>query len=347
MEEQLCGKVLIIGPDMNDKGGIATIVKQMSQIMHPFNFICSRWNTSKISKTWQMGRAVIKELRWILFRNVQILHIHTASYTSFYVSSVFLIVGKLCRKKILLHIHGGKFIEFYQTNKRFVKYICNKADCVIGVSSYFINQFRLLGLNTRLELLYNSVEIPDIISHVGFRRPKTITFMGAIVANKGIFDVIACLIKYKSYFEGKIHFYIAGLGEHDRLQDLIKDNELDGFVHYIGWIDEDKKRTLLSRTDIYIQPSCFESLGISIIEAMSYGVPAIASNVGGIPDIIEDGVDGILFQPNDFEQFVGALKRLIEDEELNRILGTKAREKSLKFSINNFRDKLVDIYTSC
>lgn len=347
INELICSKVLVIGTDKDGKGGIATVIKQMSNIMMPFNYVCNHKFICGIKKIYIIVVAVLRTLYSLLLGGIKIVHIHSASYHSFFVSSIFIMIGRMFSAKIILHMHGGKFFEFYMRNKRFVSYMCYKVDCLVGVSRHFTEQFEAYGLNKNVVLLHNPIIIPEAqyLSNIGSREKKTVTFMGAIDYNKGIFDVLYLIIKDRDYFENKINLYIAGVGEHEKLKRIICTHGLGSFVHYLGWIGEQQKQDILSATDIYIQPSRFESLGISIIEAMSYGVPAIASNAGGIPDIIDNGINGLLFTSGDFEAFIIKLKLIIEDENMNRELGIRARDKALSFSLRIFETKLQEIYS--
>lgn len=341
-------RVLILGTDKTGKGGIATVIKHMSDIMAPFHYVC----VHKFGASWKklviIIEAIFQTLYYLTFRGIKVLHIHSASYTSFYVSSIFVVIGKVFRKKVVLHLHGGKFFEFYKTRPRLIRCVCMMADCLVGVSQYFVDRFMEYGLNSNVRLLYNPIEMPSecLVSQIGCRQQKHIAFLGAIDDNKGIFDLVERLGQDKAYFEGRVQLFIAGVGQHERLCHLIEEYNIGSFVHYLGWIGPAEKAEVLSHTDIYLQPSRFESLGIAIIEAMSYGVPVIASRAGGIPEVVDDGVNGLLFPPNDFDQCIGLLKQLLENDARNKTLGVKAREKAKHFSLQNFETELMEIYRS-
>lgn len=348
MNRDMCCHVLALGTDKTGKGGIATVIKHMSDVMSPFHYVC----VHKFGSSWQkmivIIKAIFQTLYYVIFRGIKVLHIHSASYTSFYVSSIFVVIGKAFRKKVVLHLHGGKFFEFYKTRPKFIQRVCLMADCLVGVSRYFVDRFMEYGLNSNVRLLYNPIEIPSecLVSQIGSRRQKQLAFLGAIDDNKGIFDLVERFGQDKAYFEERVQLFIAGVGQHERLLQLIEKYDIGSFVHYLGWIGPAEKAELLSHTDIYLQPSRFESLGISIIEAMSYGVPVIASRTGGIPEVVDDGINGLLFTPHDFDQCIVLLKQLLENDARNKALGLKSREKAKLFSLQNFETELSEIYRS-
>lgn len=99
----------------------------------------------------------------------------------------------------------------------------------------------------------------------------------------------------------------------------------------------------LNNSDIFILPSKWEGVPISIIEAMGTGLPIIASNVGGISDMIINGQQGILIDPNTNE-LTEALLRLIDDFDLRKEIGINAKKMSIEFSVQTMSQKYLKLY---
>lgn len=99
----------------------------------------------------------------------------------------------------------------------------------------------------------------------------------------------------------------------------------------------------LRQSDCFILPSFYEGMPISLIEAMGCGLPIIASNVGGIPDMIKDEYSGLIIEPNS-DDLVEAIKRIIVDQNLREKLGTNALHDSYRFSIEEMIKQYTDIY---
>lgn len=344
IHDELSKSVCIVGTDLSGKGGIAAVLKSYSTIFPSFNYVCSHKFTNKVHQLLIAVQAIFKVIYFCCIKKVKIVHIHTASYNAFFRDSIYLLIAKLFRRKVVLHLHGGKFEQFYNQNSRYCSYICHKADCIVGVSNYFKAIFDKYKLNDNIKVVYNSVDKPLYLKKTTSRTQLNLLFLGSIVENKGIYDILSCVIKYRSYFEGKVFLRIGGSGQDVKLNRIIQDNRLSNIVEYLGWVELKKKHALLAETDIYLQPSYFESLGIAIIEAMSYKIPIIASRTGGIPELVTNLENGILISPGAIDDMYSAIKMLIENRALREDMGDKSGVKAENFTIESMSKAINDLY---
>lgn len=347
LTKDLSDKILIIGTDLSGKGGIALLIKSYTRFFPTFNYICTHQFTNKFRQILIALKAIILTIYYCLFKNIKIIHIHTASYNSFFRDSIYFLIAKKLKKTVILHLHGGKFETFYNKHPKYCSYICGKADCIIAVSNYFGNIFKKLNLNKNIQVIYNSADeiLNSRISKETKREQLNITFLGAIEKNKGIFDIIECLNRNYTYFKTKkTHIHICGVGNSKELTNMIEKYNLLNLITYHGWVNKENKNLLLANTDIYLQPSYFESLGIAIIEAMNYSIPIIASDTGGIPELVEHNNNGLLIEPGNINELFNALKKLIEDSELRTSMGKKAYIKSHLFTTEIMECKLNNLY---
>lgn len=344
ISKEISSKVLVVGTDIEGQGGMAILLKSYSAIFEQFNFVCTHRFASRLTQLYIAVKAVFEVLYYCIFRDIKIVHIHTASYRSFYRESIYLLIAKLFRKKVILHLHGGEFEIFYGNNKHYCDYICRKADVIVGVSHFFGDIFKRLELNKNIIVLYNIAEKPLYTKQVVNKTKLDILFLGAIDDNKGIFDVLGMWAANSNELSDKFNLTICGIGDDKRLTKYITSQKLSSNITYLGWVDKARKNELLSHTDIYIQPSHFESLGIAIIEALSYGVPVIASNTGGIPELIEEGVNGHLIEVGNMRQLKDRLLIFFNNKHILADYSENAKGKASKFFSENIEYKITDTY---
>jgi glycosyltransferase involved in cell wall biosynthesis len=112
-----------------------------------------------------------------------------------------------------------------------------------------------------------------------------------------------------------------------------------------GWLDPERKAAALASSTIFILPSYAEGMPMALLEAMSWEMPVIATPVGGIPQVVENGVNGLLVAPGDIDGLAAAIRSLLEDTALCERLGAAARATvETGFSLNEALAKLSGIY---
>ncbi len=155
-----------------------------------------------------------------------------------------------------------------------------------------------------------------------------ILFIGRLVGTKGL----PYLIRAMDLVDGKL--LIVGEGpDRRRLEALVRRTGLADKVGFTGRVSEDEKVRLLSNCKVFAMPSLFESYGLAVAEAMSWGKPVIASRVGGLPEVVGDG--GILCPPRDPMAIAIALNRLLKDDAVRREYARNARVHIQRFAWTN------------
>ena len=127
---------------------------------------------------------------------------------------------------------------------------------------------------------------------------------------------------------------------------LVRELGLEEKVTVLSWISPAERDQLLENADAFVLPSYNEGLPMSMLEAMAWGLPAIVTPVGGIPEVISDKQNGLLVQPGNQQQLVQAMQSLIEDERLRLALGTAGRNRVQSLDIKNYMSSLLKVYAS-
>lgn len=348
INKRISSSVLSIGCKfIPPKGGIAQVMYNYKEfIFEDFKFICNSGDGCKIYKIYKFIAGLF-QLIYYLFsdRKIKIVHIHTASYNSFYRSSYYIKVAKFFNKKVILHIHGGGFKEFHKTNPKKISSILNLCDRIITLSKSWKTFFERITNNIQIDIVENLVSPPNL-EKCKINNKVHLLFLGLICNDKGIFDLIEVIHQNENFLKNKMILHIGGNGDIKKLETLINKYQLNDWVIYEGWVSGDNKNKLLQKSDIFILPSYIEGLPMSIIEAMTYGKPIISTNVGGIPELIENGINGILFNPGDKLMMKHAITELIDNANKRINMGKESLKKSLPYLPDQVESKLNNIYLS-
>jgi glycosyltransferase involved in cell wall biosynthesis len=142
-----------------------------------------------------------------------------------------------------------------------------------------------------------------------------------------------------------IHLVYVGKG--DLEEDVKREASRTGVsdkVKFLGWRDDIPE--IMQILDVFVLPSLNEGMGRVLLEAMASGKPIVASNVGGIPDLVKDGQNGFLVRPGDVNGLSLAIKKLIEDKELRVKMGAKGRTMAQSYGVEEMIRKIDDLYTA-
>lgn len=346
IDDTICNKVLTLGCDWHyPLGGVARVLNSYNYYIYKnFKFIKTTKNASSFVKICAFVYAVISLILYCVFSDIKIVHIHGSSYNSFRRKSVLIRVSKFFGKKVVYHIHGGEYHVFYRKNEKRVKEILRMVDAIITLSNswkdFFVNE---VGCE-------NVFIIPNITPfcppqmNSEFREIKNVVFIGTLCRNKGVYDIVQMCIDYQNFLRNRIMIYLCGSGEVNEVQSLVGDHNLSDIITCTGTVDYAQISKMLEKCDVYILPSYNEGLPISILEAMSHSIPIISTPVGGIPEVVTNGVNGYLITPGDTEQLYHAIETIIADDNIRKRMGEASYSRVTAHFPDSVSLKLEDIY---
>jgi glycosyltransferase involved in cell wall biosynthesis len=176
---------------------------------------------------------------------------------------------------------------------------------------------------------------------------KIILFVGRLIELKGSEYLIRSLLEIKKF---KVHLVIVGYGVLlDQLQNLTKSLGLENVVTFFGGANREELGLLHDISDVFVCPSIVdssgttESLGLVIPEAMESGLPVIGTAVGGIVEIIEHEVNGLLVEQKDPKAIAKAIEQILSDKEFEKKIIEKSKETVKEFSPEIIAKKYFDI----
>ncbi len=342
-------RVLMIGPDRSVHGGISGVVNNYYDAgldrAVELRYIGTMAEGTKASKLLWAAKAYIRFLTAL--PGCGIVHVNMASDVSYYRKSIFIRTAKLCRKKIVIHQHGGNFPEFYERQlsdrgRARVKRVLSMGDAFLVLGTAWKDFFGEIIGRESITVLPDAIRIPE-------RREKVygehrILYLGRLCETKGIGELLTAMpVLRQSYPD--VRLYLAGIWEDDRLRERAA--ALRECVTDLGWIDGAEKQKYLQECDIFVMPSHFEGQSVSVLEAMAYSCGIVASETGGIPDMIINGETGLLVAPENAAALADGLSELLADPALCQRLGENARRKAeAEYSIDHNMERLLAIYDS-
>jgi glycosyltransferase involved in cell wall biosynthesis len=243
-------------------------------------------------------------------------------------------VARLLRCKVVTHFHAGDFDLFYHSRLWPGRLLIRRG---IGLSHHLIAVSEMW--KERLWRLWPQASVcvvPHGIKTDQFKKARgsngsspRLLFVGAMGRLKGEQDLIRALQNIPD-LAPSLRLIMLGNGS-ETVKPLLRAAKLDRLVEHIGPVAMDQRADFYKRADLFVLPTYAECLPISMLEAMAAGLPVISTTVGGIPDLIEDGVEGYLVAPGDVEALADRIARLIKDPTERRRMGERARLKALCF----------------
>ncbi|MCH5248434.1 MAG: glycosyltransferase family 4 protein [Lachnospiraceae bacterium] len=340
-------KVVMIGADRSVHGGVSAVVNNYYKegLDKKINllYIGTMVDGSKFRK---LLRAFYSYLHFLTaLPKMDILHVNMAADASFYRKKVFIDTAALFHKKILIHEHGGDFQGFYynkstEKGRKIIRKTLNKAQIFVVLSQTWADFFKPIVNNEKIIILENAVPIPPALKTS--YDDHNLLFLGRLCKEKGIMELLdAISIASQKYPD--IRLYLGGIWEDDDLKN--KAAALKKHVKYLGWIDDKKKERCMEKCSVFVLPTYFEGQPISLLEAMAKGMTVVSTEVGGIPQIVTTGQDGVLIPPKDTQALAEGICELLDDADTKKRLGINARARATQsYNMRERVNELVAIY---
>ena len=315
--------VLMIGPALSAPGGMSSVVAAYDNA----GFFRT-WNVRYIDSYIQPGlfnqiavmyQALRIFLKMLICRQVRLIHVHSASRGSFWRKAVFCGLARLFNCPYIFHIHSGEFPIFYQKEcgsigKWIVRRTLERASAVIALTDSWKTSLRSIAPQAKIVAMGNFVVFRHQ-NYVGGNDIPQVLFLGRLREKKGVFDLVNAMPLVLRKFPN-VKFTLAGDGDLDAVEELAASLGVEKNLVLPGWIEGRTKDSLLAEASLLVLPSYFEGLPICILEAMATRVPVVATNVGGIPEVLENGKCGLIFEPGDVDAMASAIILLLSDSSL-------------------------------
>ena len=348
-----CRSVLMVGTDLEGMGGVRAVVRGYLDGGLFQRYPCVYVASHRAGSTWvKIATALQAWLRVaVLLRRLDapLVHVQTASRGSFWRKFVVCLLARAAGRPYIVHLHGGGFARFYDNEsgslaRRLIRGTLAHAALVIALSEEWRQQLLRICPTAKIEVLHNAVVIPDIHGPRPREPEPTLLFLGHLLRDKGVYDLVRAFALVAPKFP-RAKLVLGGVGDIEAVRQLATQLEIPRRVSCPGWLDPEHKSAAFAGSQVFLLPSYAEGMPMALLEAMSWGLPVIATPVGGIPQVVEHEVSGLLVAPGDIEACAAQMERLLADPLLRERLGSAARERiATDFSLGDALDRLSAIY---
>ncbi|WP_118976664.1 glycosyltransferase family 4 protein [Taibaiella koreensis] len=269
---------------------------------------------------------------------VNVVHINPSlDKKSFIRDGIFAGLSRRRKKKVLVYWHGWK--EPFEQKLRasgwmrfFFKHTFGKADRHIVLGRIFEQKLSALGIDReKIRVGRNAADDSGVA--ISYRKqfeglPFHVLYLSRIEKDKGIYIAIDAVKALREQCD--VRLVIAGSGSEEQAAKALVAEQSLGHIRFAGYVTGTEKDALLKAADLLLLPSLSEGMPISILEGMLYGLPVVSSPVGGIPDWITNGENGILVDDWNAHEYSVAIGTLANDPQTCSRMSANNRQRALE-----------------
>ena len=300
-------------------------------------------NCSTSSSIEQIGRfSIIKIIRFfcalletfshLILHNYDLCYLAITCHGSgFLKDAPFVLLCKLFRRKIIIHHHNkGMSSDVDRWPYRLLLPLVYRNVRVVILSWRLYSDIERVVAKEQVAVCPNGItDASHLVVNDNHSIPRLL-FLSNMLISKGVFVLLDALhILSKTGIRFKCRFVGAETKEIDatRFKQEVADRDLEDFVEYLGQMVGEEKYEVISSSDVFLFPTTNECFGLVLLEAMQFSLPIVATDEGGIPDIVQNGVTGLICRKNDPGAFAECIKKLLEDPKMRRQMGENGRSR--------------------
>jgi glycosyltransferase involved in cell wall biosynthesis len=346
-------RVLQVGPDPTIGGGMPTAQRALleSPLRDRFQLdvVVTYRRPGKLGQLFDFSAALARIAAWSLAGRGRIVHVHATVRGSSYRKAIVVLLAKALRRRVVLQMHSGADEIAYfswtrdKASLRLLRLAFGAADVVLAVSAASAEMLSMAYRLAAVEVVPNPA--PVIAPFVRQAAPEGVVrtaYLGgfANVAKGG--DVLVEALEAALPRAPQLQVTLAGPGEPTAEAAALIAREPR--VEWAGWRDAEQKDALLKGSDVFVIASRSEGLPMALLEGMAYGLAVVATEAGGIPEVVDAGADGLLVPTENPAALADALYGLATDPELRQRLASGALEKAHSLDADVVARRLGEIY---
>jgi glycosyltransferase involved in cell wall biosynthesis len=326
-------RILMVGTALEGRGGVAAVVSVLRHHglfeREGVRYVATHREGSKARKATGALSGFWNTLLACFGQHPAVVHVHAASRASFVRKSLVLLIARMAGCKTIFHLHGGGFRQFATVEagslmRRWIRHTLEASSVVITLSNGWAGFVRAFAPKAKVAVVPNSVPLPPAAQAAAAPEPGRILFLGRLEEGKGVFELLGAGARLAPKYPA-LRLVFGGEGDAEALRRKAAELGIEDRIELLGWVGPLERDAQLARAAVFCLPSHAEGLPMSMLEAMAAGRAVVASSVGGIPETIADGENGLLAPPRDAAALADRLDRVLGDETLRAQLARNAR----------------------
>lgn len=323
----------MMGPGGTSFGGMTSVASTLNQGARSgiVNFRCTfadsgggRGRKGYTTFPSALGKA--------LTRPYDVMHLHVASRGSTVRKVILSLCARVRRRPYVLHVHGGGYEEFVTglgtIPKAVVTSFFRRAAAVIVLGERWRDMILRLGSieESHVHVVPNGVRGVPRRGDASKEHDRYVVFVGGVTAAKGADVLLKAWAGLHADLRRGWRCVLVGQADDPRIMFLVNSVNADRpqQIVFLGTRFGLEKDDIVSKASVFVMPSRVEALPVTLLEAMSAGLPSIASDVGSVAEVVEDGVNGLIVPAGDPAALQRALERLMAQQPLRLALGSAA-----------------------
>lgn len=326
--------VLYIGNALSQKGKNVTSLEVLGERLREFCAVkIASKKQNQVLRLLDMVLTVIKNSR-----STDYIIIDTYSTLNFYYAFLIGQLSRLLNIKYITILHGGNLENRLAKSPKMSKMLFDNAYKLVTPSDFLKDTFNAYGYHN-IEYIPNSIETKNYeFSLKKFQRPKLLWVRSfSKIYNPRLAVLLLDNLIKKGY---KAELCMVGPdsdGTLTEVKQLVKELNLN--VKFTGKLPKEEWLKLAKEYNVFINTTNFDNTPLSVIEAMALGLPVVSTNVGGMPYLIKDHLDGLLVKPNNVDEMSDAVTEILDNYELRERIIKSMQEKVNQFDWQNVKHK--------
>lgn len=268
------------------------------------------------------------DVMWTIFRKreaIDLLMIEVYSGLSFVLADAASLLGKFFGISVIFVLHGGNLPEYSDTHPKWVNRVLGRGKLLVAPSEYLAREMVAHGFHMRV--VPNVVSISEDSFRLRRRLAPKLLWMRSFHSIYNPRMAIEAFAKVKAKHPDAT-LVMAGVdkGMEGEVKALAADLGLQDSVSFPGFLDAAAKAREFSKADIYLNTNTIDNMPVSVVEACAYGLPVVATNVGGLPHLITHEMDGLLIPNGDVDAAAEAVEKLLSEPDFAKRLSSNGRQ---------------------